>query len=67
MISEIVGMKSLLGSVDRWRYLLGLALGPSAIQLIALIFAPESPRWLYMKNHDEAAAAGACVRECVYV
>uniref|UniRef100_A0A0D6R5G2 Major facilitator superfamily (MFS) profile domain-containing protein n=1 Tax=Araucaria cunninghamii TaxID=56994 RepID=A0A0D6R5G2_ARACU len=38
-----------------WRWMLGVAGIPAAIQLILVIFLPESPRWLYRQNKvDEA-------------
>jgi MFS transporter, SP family, arabinose:H+ symporter len=38
-----------------WRYMLGSEIVPSALFLIALIFVPESPRWLASKNRNEEA------------
>jgi hypothetical protein len=43
---------------DRWRLMLGLAAVPSTLQMIAIIFMPESPRWLSKVNlHEEAYKA----------
>ncbi len=58
LISNIMGISHALGNREGWRYLLGLTIVPCGFQLIALLFAPESPRWLYMSKHDEPAAAG---------
>jgi len=38
-----------------WKYMLGLAGVPSAIQLIGFAFMPESPRWLISKGRIEEA------------
>ena len=38
-----------------WRYMLGSEIVPSALFLIALIFVPESPRWLASKNRNDEA------------
>ncbi|WCJ28147.1 inositol transporter 4 [Euphorbia peplus] len=38
-----------------WRWMLGVAGIPPAIQLILMYFLPESPRWLYKKNRVKEA------------
>lgn len=42
----------LLGSnhPDAWRWMFGVMLLPSILFLVAVMFIPESPRWLVMKN-----------------
>ncbi|NWT86166.1 GTR12 protein, partial [Lanius ludovicianus] len=38
-----------------WKYMFGLVIPLGALQAIAMYFLPPSPRFLVMKNHDEAA------------
>ena len=38
-----------------WKYMLGLAAVPSAVQFIGFMFMPESPRWLVSKGKMDQA------------
>ncbi|NXU35429.1 GTR12 protein, partial [Drymodes brunneopygia] len=40
---------------DGWKYMFGLVIPLGALQAIAMYFLPPSPRFLVMKNNDEAA------------
>ncbi|EJG1264510.1 sugar porter family MFS transporter [Staphylococcus pseudintermedius] len=41
--------------IEGWRWMLGLAVVPSIILMIGVIFMPESPRWLLEKRGEKAA------------
>ncbi|KAL9162361.1 hypothetical protein ABFS82_07G085600 [Erythranthe guttata] len=38
-----------------WRWMLGVSGVPAIVQFVLMIFLPESPRWLYMKNRKSEA------------
>ncbi|CAG8983427.1 hypothetical protein HYALB_00000596 [Hymenoscyphus albidus] len=38
-----------------WRWMVGLGALPAAIQIIVMLFMPETPRWLVMIGKNEAA------------
>lgn len=42
---------------SEWRPMIGFAILPAAIQYIAMLFFPESPRWLIAHKHPEKAYA----------
>jgi len=44
---------SLLFHDEVWRSMLGMALIPAFVFLVTIIFIPESPRWLILKNKQE--------------
>ena len=41
--------------IEGWRWMLGLAVVPSVVLMIGVIFMPESPRWLLEKRGEKAA------------
>lgn len=38
-----------------WRWMLGVSGIPAVVQFCLMVFLPESPRWLYMKNEKSKA------------
>ena len=40
-----------------WRWMLGIETLPAVLYLVALMFVPESPRWLAMQGRDDEARA----------
>jgi len=56
LLSQILGMESLLGTANGWPYLLALTVVPAIFQLATLPFCPESPKFLLLDKDDEMAA-----------
>lgn len=46
----------MFGSMDGWRWMLGLGGLPSVLLLVGMLFLPESPRWLVHYARDEHRA-----------
>ena len=61
VVASIVGYA--LHGTWSWRVMVGIAAIPAAILLLAMIWLPESPRWLASKDrHDDARQALSRVR-----
>ena len=53
LVSYIVNY--IFADAGAWRWMLGLAVVPSVILLIGILFMPESPRWLFTIGKEEKA------------
>ena len=51
----IAGLFTFLPEDISWRYMLGIAGIPAAIQFLGFLFMPESPRWLIQTGRNEEA------------
>ena len=56
LVSQILGMESLLGTPTLWPILLGMTLVPSIYQLICMPFCPESPKYTLLNKGKEIEA-----------
>lgn len=48
LLSQILGLKEILGNKEYWPFLFGFAFIPAVLQLLMLPFCPESPRYLLL-------------------
>nr|XP_005493860.1 solute carrier family 2, facilitated glucose transporter member 5 [Zonotrichia albicollis] len=62
LAAQILGLHSILGNARGWPVLLGLTGIPSLLQLLALPFFPESPRYLLIQRGSEEQARTALQR-----
>ncbi|XP_051011257.1 solute carrier family 2, facilitated glucose transporter member 3 [Acomys russatus] len=56
LVAQIFGLKFILGTEELWPALLGLTVVPAILQSIALLFCPESPRFLLINKQKENEA-----------
>ncbi|KAG5623624.1 hypothetical protein H5410_008842 [Solanum commersonii] len=54
LVALVVGLP-LSGNPSWWRTMFGLALIPSVLLAIGMVFSPESPRWLYQQGRISEA------------
>ncbi|MDH3265500.1 MAG: sugar porter family MFS transporter [Gammaproteobacteria bacterium] len=53
--SDTAWVESLRFAQWNWRWMLGVETLPAVLYFLALLFVPESPRWLAMKGKDDDA------------
>ncbi|XP_043935605.1 solute carrier family 2, facilitated glucose transporter member 3-like isoform X2 [Protopterus annectens] len=56
LIAQIFGLEAIMGSDTLWPLLLGFTIFPAILQSIALLFCPESPRFLLINKAQEDEA-----------
>ncbi|XP_043227935.1 solute carrier family 2, facilitated glucose transporter member 1-like isoform X3 [Amphibalanus amphitrite] len=56
LISQVLGMRNVLGTAELWPYLLALTIAPAIFQLAVLPLCPESPRFTLINKDNEVAA-----------
>ncbi|XP_077398829.1 solute carrier family 2 member 11, like [Vanacampus margaritifer] len=59
---QILGLRELLGTEDRWPWLLGFSGFAALFQLVTLPFLPESPKYLLLNRGDKRACEKALTR-----
>ncbi|XP_066279991.1 solute carrier family 2, facilitated glucose transporter member 5-like [Branchiostoma lanceolatum] len=59
LVSQIFGLQQVLGTEERWPYLLGFYIIPAAFQSLVMMFLPESPRCLLIDKDNENASRKA--------
>ncbi|XP_035695817.1 solute carrier family 2, facilitated glucose transporter member 5-like [Branchiostoma floridae] len=62
LVSQILGLQQILGSEERWPYLLGFYVIPAVLQFFFMMFLPESPRCLLIDKDDPEASRRALVK-----
>ena len=53
LLSQVLGMKGVLGNDWGWPFLLGITILPGIIQLFTLPICPESPKYLLLVREEE--------------
>ncbi|KAF6025878.1 hypothetical protein EB796_015817 [Bugula neritina] len=58
-LSQIFGLPQLLGTAERFYYLLALPVVTGVLHWLMFAFCPESPSWLYLFKKDKEGARAA--------
>uniref|UniRef100_A0A2R5LM20 Putative sugar transporter n=1 Tax=Ornithodoros turicata TaxID=34597 RepID=A0A2R5LM20_9ACAR len=56
LVSNILGLSSILGTEDRWPYLFAMTLAPSIFMLATMPLCPESPKYILINQGRDVAA-----------
>ncbi|KAL4705072.1 hypothetical protein ACJJTC_002720 [Scirpophaga incertulas] len=59
LLSQVLGLGSVLGTAGGWPWLLALAVVPAALQCLTLPICPESPKYLLLNKGQELHAQRA--------
>ncbi|XP_037085285.1 solute carrier family 2, facilitated glucose transporter member 1-like isoform X2 [Pollicipes pollicipes] len=59
LVSQVLGMRNVLGTASGWPWLLALTLAPVVFQLAVMPFCPESPRFTLINRNREVDAQKA--------
>ena len=62
LMSQILGLDTILGSRSEWPVLLGIAGVPALVQIMLMPFMPESPRFLVINKNEDKAGREALER-----
>ena len=52
LLSQVMGVRALLGTAELWPYLLLCSAVPAVVMLIILPFIPSTPTFLYIRKHE---------------
>eukprot|EP00095_Tigriopus_kingsejongensis_P002906 maker-scaffold336_size202805-snap-gene-1.40 protein:Tk02906 transcript:maker-scaffold336_size202805-snap-gene-1.40-mRNA-1 annotation:"solute carrier family facilitated glucose transporter member 1-like" len=61
LLSQILGLTSVLGTAESWEYLLLITVIPGLVQVVLLVRNPDSPKYLFIEKADHEAATRALV------
>ncbi|NWT41355.1 GTR3 protein, partial [Chroicocephalus maculipennis] len=56
LVAQIFGLEGIMGTEALWPLLLGFTILPAILQCVALLFCPESPRFLLINKMEEEKA-----------
>lgn len=56
LVSQILGLESILGTENAWPVLLAVTVVPAIFQLVTLPICPESPKYLLLSKGQEMEA-----------
>ncbi|XP_066487972.1 solute carrier family 2, facilitated glucose transporter member 3-like [Tiliqua scincoides] len=56
LVAQVFGLNVIMGTAALWPVLLGCTVVPAIVQCVALLFCPESPRFLLINKQDEERA-----------
>uniref|UniRef100_A0A8C6Z6Q4 Solute carrier family 2, facilitated glucose transporter member 3 n=1 Tax=Nothoprocta perdicaria TaxID=30464 RepID=A0A8C6Z6Q4_NOTPE len=56
LVAQIFGLEGIMGTEKLWPMLLGFTILPAILQCVALLFCPESPRFLLINKMEEDRA-----------